>query len=158
LFMINRYWRQGVQRSYSALGLIHGGSSADRSWHSTFPLYFSDSYSQTEMPSFNLPSTFHLFSRSEDANTSKWSLLGYLANGRRRKNSSDSEFRILYRGAAFIRRGSYRERVIQPFFNYESDENTGQGYFSLGKLLYIQRRDSRMDEWKRYVLGIPLQW
>ncbi len=158
LFIVNRYWRQGNNRSYSMLGLIHGGSDSDRSWHSTFPLYFSDTYEQTEAPLFSVPSAMHLFSRVEDANVSKWSLLGYLANGHRRKHGDDSEFRILYRGAAFIRRGTYRERVIQPLFNYENDSRTGESYFSLGKILYIQRRDSRLEGWNRYLLGIPLQW
>ncbi|MCA8961571.1 MAG: hypothetical protein KDC38_13695, partial [Planctomycetes bacterium] len=158
LFFVNRYHREGAELGYSALGLIHGGADREHRWHSTFPLYFSESFASGTLPHFSLPTWIHLYSSQEDGQQSRWSLLGYVANGWRRKASGDSEFRVLYRGATWIRRGSYTERVVQPLFDYEHDDRTGESYFSLLKILYIQKRDSRMADWRRYVLGIPLQW
>ncbi|MEM7261669.1 MAG: hypothetical protein AAF488_06730 [Planctomycetota bacterium] len=158
LFQLAHYDRRGSDVDYSALGFIRGSKTSKREWHTTFPLYFSDEYHDAPLPTFSIPSALHLYSRLEDRDESRWSLLGYLANGWSSKRSDDSEFRILYRGVSWIQKDTYRERVIEPLFEYENDSRTGKSYLSFGKLLYIQRRDSRLESWRRYLLGIPLQW
>lgn len=158
LFYLNRYRRDGDDVRYSAFGLVHGSSSAERDWSTVFPLYYSDDFKDDRLPSFSLPSALHLVSRVENDDESRWSLLGYLAHGGSNKKNDDYEFRILYRGVAWTRQGSFRERVIEPLFNYESDERTGAGYLSFGKFIYIAKQEDGEAPVKRYLLGIPLQW
>lgn len=158
LLYLNRYRREGEDVRYSALGLIQGSSNDYRAWNTVFPFYFSDDLRSGQLPSFSLPGAVHLYSRLQNSEESRWSTLGYLAYGSNDKRNDDYQFRVLYRGVAWTRSGSYRERVIEPLFTWEKDDVQGSSYFSLVKFLYIAKRDDAESPTKRYLLGIPLQW
>lgn len=153
----NRYRRDRDTSSYTVAGLIRGNTDAHWEWDSVFPLYFSAKYNETKIPRFSLPGLLHLYSRHEDRDESHWSLLGVLASGSS-KGDGDYSFRILHKGAAFLKQDGYTERTIQPLVTYEHDASSGYRYFSLLKILYSSSQVSAAEPVTRRVLGIPLSW
>ena len=83
-------------------------------------------------------------------------MLSYLANGSRSADGTASEFRVLYRLYVAVDAGSYRERAVEPLFDWEKNSETGKRYFSLLWFLYVSKQESAAAPVKRSMLFIPL--
>lgn len=143
-------------RRTHALGLFHAARGKSSSWWSVFPLAYSHELHQDPLPTFLLPQALHVYSHVADADRSRWSVLGLLADGSHEEATGNGHFRVLYRWAVFRKQGSYSERVFEPFFTWESDAATGYHYHSILKFLYISSRPNENSPTTRRLFGIPM--
>lgn len=151
-----RYCRRGESSRYHALGLLWGASSPERSWHSLFPISYSRSDATAALPHYTLPQVFHLYSRLEDTESARWSFLWFLVRSEKSRSTEDHEFRILHRLVLSRQRGTFEERVFEPFRTWEEDPSTGYFYHSILKFVYVSSRQDYESPIKRRVFGLSL--
>ncbi|MGE3163539.1 MAG: hypothetical protein AB7O52_01385 [Planctomycetota bacterium] len=148
-----RYRREGEFTRFHALGLLWGSSAPDRSWWSLFPLAYSRTTQTHALARYTLPQAFHLYSRLQDTESTRWSFLWFLARSEHSHASDDHDFRLLHRLVLHRQRGTFKERVFEPFHTWEEDSSTGYLYHSVLKFLYVASRKDFASPIERRVLG-----